>query len=196
MSKPSIPTGRVTPREDLTMPGETLTATAEIAAERDRPRTAGAPLTVWTRWASDARTLDRPDAIGICCEEGHAVRLARAIDDGAVHPDPKVVTDVHGQTYVQAPARSCPATSTPTCARWGTGRRREVKDMKVRIGYTVDIDTEAWNADFGTEASDVREDIKSVLSTSQSSSSAWTGALSNDALPPTLRPSQPLGWLT
>ncbi len=32
--------------------------------------------------------------------------------------------------------------------------------MKIRVSYVVDVDVDAWNADFGTDASTVRDDVK------------------------------------
>jgi hypothetical protein len=44
--------------------------------------------------------LDRPHSYGIACHDRHVTRLIRAFLDGALFPNPRVETDVYGQTYI------------------------------------------------------------------------------------------------
>jgi len=46
--------------------------------------------------------VDRPCSYGIVCLKKHAPRLIAACDAGVLFTDPKVATDVHGKTYIDA----------------------------------------------------------------------------------------------
>jgi hypothetical protein len=56
--------------------------------------------TVYAEWTG----VDRPRTYGIVAGK-HAARLARAINAGVVFHDPKVITDVDGNTFVSAASR-------------------------------------------------------------------------------------------